>query len=191
MTMAADPLAIRKADMRREMRAARHRFVAPGAPQIAPPAAFLARLSRRPVIASYLPVGAEADPAALVAAARAAGCALALPHVVDITLPMRFLAWDGAQPLENGPYGVTQPPRHAAHLIPDIILVPLVAFDAQCHRLGQGGGFYDRALADLPGAWRLGVAWSVQQVSGVPVDRRDVPLHGVVTERDYFNGASS
>ncbi|MYE07975.1 MAG: 5-formyltetrahydrofolate cyclo-ligase, partial [Acidimicrobiaceae bacterium] len=68
----------------------------------------------------------------------------------------------------------------------DAVLVPLTAFDGRCHRLGQGGGFYDRALASLPsGRHRpaaIGVAYSFQQVADVPQDRWDVPLDAVATD---------
>jgi 5-formyltetrahydrofolate cyclo-ligase len=175
-----------KAALRRRMRALRRDFVATTPDPIGPPPAFLARLPSRPVVASYLPVGSEADPAPLVEQARRHGCTIALPWVGPIPGLMRFLTWTADTALEPGPHGLTQPPANAPECVPDIVLVPLVAFDARCHRLGQGAGYYDRALAKLPYAWRLGVAWSVQQAPSVPVDRRDVPLHGVATERSYF-----
>ncbi|WP_231621588.1 5-formyltetrahydrofolate cyclo-ligase [Sphingomonas sp. 37zxx] len=162
-----------------------------GGETIAPPPAYLARLTPGTIVASYIPLGSEADPTALVAAALTNGCTLALPHVISRQAPMRFLEWNPARPLERGIYGLQQPPADARELAPDIVLVPLVAFDSALHRLGQGAGYYDRALASLPAAWRLGVAWSVQQVSQVPVDPWDVPLHGVVTERSVkFAGDS-
>ncbi|UUL83282.1 5-formyltetrahydrofolate cyclo-ligase [Sphingomonas qomolangmaensis] len=157
-----------------------------GGRKILPPPAYLARLTPGTIVAAYIPLGSEADPAALIAAARASRCTLALPHVIDRTTPMRFLEWHPAAPLEPGIFGLQQPPATAREVAPDIVLVPLVAFDAALHRLGQGAGYYDRALAGLPDAWRLGIAWSVQQVPQVPVDPWDIPLHGVVTERSVF-----
>ncbi|UZK70982.1 5-formyltetrahydrofolate cyclo-ligase [Sphingomonas sp. S1-29] len=157
-----------------------------GGQKILPPPAYLARLTPGAIVASYIPLGSEADPAALIDAALAHGCTLALPHVIDRANPMRFLEWHPATPLEPGIFGLRQPPATARDVAPDIVLVPLVAFDPTLHRLGQGAGYYDRALAGLPDAWRLGIAWSVQQVPQVPVDPWDVPLHGVVTERSVF-----
>ncbi|MFZ8396223.1 5-formyltetrahydrofolate cyclo-ligase, partial [Staphylococcus aureus] len=65
---------------------------------------------------------------------------------------------------------------------PDIILTPMLAFDAKLDRLGQGAGYYDRAFATFPDAWRIGVAWSVQQVESLPTEAWDMPLHAVITE---------
>ncbi|WP_448502089.1 5-formyltetrahydrofolate cyclo-ligase [Sphingomonas sp.] len=180
-----------KAALRRRMRSMRREFIASPPQPVRPPAPFVARLPSRPVVASYLPVGSEADPAPLVEQARRHGCAIALPWVGSMPGVMRFLAWDAGTALETGPHGLVQPPADTAECAPDIVLVPLLAFDARCHRLGQGAGYYDRALAMLPDAWRLGVAWSVQQVPSVPVDCWDIPLHGVVTEREYFERPAS
>jgi 5-formyltetrahydrofolate cyclo-ligase len=133
-----------------------------------------------------MPLGSEADPGPLAAAAREAGCRLALPHVTGRAAPMRFLAWDAAAPLATGPYGLLQPAAGAAEMRPDIVLTPLLGFDRAGHRLGQGAGYYDRAFALLPRAWRVGVAWSVQQVDACPVDPWDVPLHAIATESDWI-----
>jgi 5-formyltetrahydrofolate cyclo-ligase len=67
-------------------------------------------------------------------------------------------------------------------LIPDMLLIPLLAFDANGGRLGYGGGFYDRTLAALPGRFRLGCAFAAQQVDSVPVGPYDIRLDAVATE---------
>jgi 5-formyltetrahydrofolate cyclo-ligase len=69
---------------------------------------------------------------------------------------------------------------------PDLILTPLVAFDRSLARLGQGAGHYDRAFARYPLARRIGVAFSVQEVERLPTDAWDVPLHAIVTEREWI-----
>lgn len=176
-----------KPALRARMRAARDAF-APLVPQIAVPGDYIDRLQPGIIIASYIPLGTEADPAPLVEAALVAGCTIALPHVVDRGTPMRFLRWAPGDALEPGRYGLRQPSTAALEIDPDIVLVPLLAFDSRLHRLGQGAGYYDRALARLSGAWRIGIAWSVQQVAAVPVDRWDVALHGVATECAFHNG---
>ncbi len=109
------------------------------------------------------------------------GCRLALPHVTDRATPIRFLLWNPGDPLVPGPFGLSQPenPHEVAH---DVILTPLIGFDARLNRLGQGAAHYDRAFARYPDAWRVGVAWSVQQVPAIPTDIWDVPLHAVITE---------
>lgn len=150
------------------------------------PAAFLAMLQGARTIASYMPVGAEADPAPFTVAARKAGLAVALPHVIDRATPLRFLNWDGIAPLVTGPFGLRQPLPAAPPATPDIILTPLVAFDARGNRLGQGAGHYDRAFAEFPDARRIGIAWSVQQVDALAPDAWDIPLHAIATELDWI-----
>lgn len=173
-----------KAALRTLMRAARRRFAPAGPIRVAP--AFLQRLRPGLVVASYRPVGGEADPAPLEEAATAGGCALALPRVEGGAAPLRFLAWSPGRPLEAGPFGLDQPPADALDLAPDIILTPLVAFDRTCGRLGQGAGYYDRAFILHRDSWRVGVAWSVQEVPRVPVDPWDVPCHAVATEKEWI-----
>jgi 5-formyltetrahydrofolate cyclo-ligase len=64
---------------------------------------------------------------------------------------------------------------------------PLVGFDRSGNRLGQGGGFYDRAFAAFPSARRIGIAWSVQEVDMLPVDSWDEQLHSVITEHERID----
>lgn len=178
-----DPRREEKATLRRQMRAAREVFPPTS---ITPPTEIAERLQRPGIIASYLPMGNEPDPAPIVAAALAAGWRHAVPHVVKRELPMRFLEWRPGDPVALGPMRLRQPLADAPELAPDIILTPLVAFDRALNRLGQGAGFYDRAFAALPSALRVGIAWSIQEVPGLPVDEWDMPLHGVVTERGWI-----
>ncbi|SEN22358.1 5-formyltetrahydrofolate cyclo-ligase [Sphingomonas gellani] len=152
---------------------------------VPPPSPFVSRLRPGLIVASYHPVGGEADPAALVAAARDAGCAMALPHVIDRETPLRFLQWDGGA-LSAGPFGLSQPASIAQEVPPDIILTPLVGFDRRGNRLGQGAGHYDRAFAAYPAAWRIGIALSVQEVEALTPDPWDVPLHAVATEKEWI-----
>ena len=173
-----------KAILRARLRAERNAFT-PNLP-LTVADAFLARLAPGLVVATYHPVGSEADPAPLVAAALAAGCTLALPHVLDRATPLRFLVHDAARPLHAGPFGLRQPAVDTTEVEPAIILAPLVGFDRRGNRLGQGAGHYDRAFAAHPHAWRVGVALSVQEVDALPADPWDVPLHAVVTEREWI-----
>ncbi|MDR6789940.1 5-formyltetrahydrofolate cyclo-ligase [Sphingomonas sp. BE138] len=176
-----------KQQMRAAARAARDAFVRTAHPPIRVDPGFLAMLSAGLTIASYVPIGSEADPAPLEHAAIAAGCTLALPHVVDRATPLRFLRWMSDEPLSPGPFGLRQPRREAEERAPDLVLTPLVAFDRDLNRLGQGAGHYDRAFAAYPDALRIGVAWSVQQVEALPADLWDVPLHAIVTEQQWIS----
>lgn len=173
-----------KLALRARLRAVRDGF-APMAP-IRLAAAFADRLRPGLIVASYRPLGSEADPTPLADAARAAGCALALPHVTTRAAPLRFLSWDPSQPLERGAFGLLQPVADAPEVSPDIILTPLVGFDDAGNRLGQGAGHYDRAFAAHPNAWRVGIAWSVQRVAALPADPWDMPLHAIATESDWI-----
>lgn len=167
-------------------RATRAAFVASPHPDIVVSDAYLTMLSRGLTVASYVPVRGEADPTLLARAAVAAGCVIALPHVVDRATPLRFLAWDTEAALVAGPMGLHQPAESAAELAPDIVLTPLVAFDRRLNRLGQGAGYYDRAFTRFPDARRIGVAWSVQEVATVPTDPWDVALHAIATELEWI-----
>lgn len=173
---------IDKRALRARIRAERDAFFARSPAPIEAPAPLLALLKPGLIITSYMPIGSEADPRYLTAAAIASGCHLALPHITTREAPMRFLEWDGRSALVEGRYGLSQPPGDAQAVQPDIILTPLLAFDAKLDRLGQGAGYYDRAFAAFPDAWRIGVAWSVQQVETLPTEAWDMPLHAVITE---------
>ncbi|WP_445192547.1 5-formyltetrahydrofolate cyclo-ligase [Sphingomonas sp. Tas61C01] len=174
---------IDKTSLRATLRAARERS---DRGTLIVPDTFRARLRRGLVVTSYVPVGSEADPAPLNAAALDAGCTLALPHVVGREQPMRFLAWAPGDALVPGRFGLSQPADTAAECTPDIILAPLLGFDRCGNRLGQGAGYYDRAFARYPHAWRIGVALAVQEVDSVPTDAWDVPLHAIVTELEWI-----
>lgn len=173
-----------KRAMRSRMRTLRRGFcMAGGVPAIELPAFLRAKIRPDMVVSAYLPVRFEADPLPMLEHAVDLGARPAMPYLADKVSPMRFLAWNTGDPLETSWFGANQPPADSPELAPDIILTPLLAFDAALHRLGQGGGHYDRAFARYPEALRIGVAWSVQQVPAVPMEPWDVPLHAVVTER--------
>ena len=172
--------------LRARMRAERDAFAMRCDAMIAPPQPFLDRLVPGTIVASYIAIGSEADPTPLAAAARAAGCTLALPHVFGRHDRMRFLLWREDDPLIAGPLGLRQPADTCTEVTPAIILTPLVAFDDNLNRLGQGAGHYDRAFAANPDAWRLGIAWSAQRILSIETQDWDMPLNAVVTERDFF-----
>ncbi len=173
-----------KLALRARLRAVRDGFDRAGSVPV--PAAYRARLSSGLIVASYVAVGSEANPTPFASAAIDAGCTLALPHVTRRTEPMRFLRWDGAAPLQAGPFNLLQPAADAAECRPDIVLTPLLGFDREGNRLGQGAGYYDRALAAHPDAWRVGIALSVQEVDALSVDPWDMPLHAIATETEWI-----
>lgn len=173
---------LEKPALRARLRADRDQFAAESSTAILTPEAFVERIRGGMIVATYCAVGSEADPSQLAAAAAAAGCALALPFVIDRAAPIRFLAWQLGEPLVAGPFNLRQPDPASPEVAPDVILTPLVGFDRRLNRLGQGAGHYDRAFARYESAWRVGVAWSVQEVPAIPADIWDVPLHAIITE---------
>ena len=137
------------------------------------------------IVALYRAMGSEMDTDALAAALEAAGRRLCLPVVVQRDAPMEFRAWSPGEPLELDEAGVPAPFPLAGIVQPDLILTPLLAFDAHGGRLGQGGGYYDRTFAALPDVVRIGFAYAGQEVERLPVEAHDIRLHGVLTERGY------
>ena len=119
------------------------------------------------------------------------GRTLALPWFAERGDEMKFRLWldphdeDG---LEAGPYGMMQPLADAPEVLPDTVFVPLLGFTAQCDRLGQGGGHYDRWLAANPQARTMGLAWDCQLVDSLPVEAHDVRLGAVVTPTRFYEG---
>jgi len=138
-------------------------------------------------IAGYVPIASEASPLKLLKAAENAGCDIALPHVTNRTAPMRFLRWKSEESLISGPFGLQQPAQDNPVVTPDIVLVPLVAFDRALNRLGQGAAHYDRALSVLGGAIAIGIAWSIQEQAALDVEAWDVPLDAILTEKEWIS----
>ncbi|MFO1259780.1 MAG: 5-formyltetrahydrofolate cyclo-ligase [Sphingomonadaceae bacterium] len=146
-------------------------------------------LARRDIIALYAQVNDEAPALRLAEALLAAGKTLCLPRAIDRIGTMEFRAWSPGDVLEEGPFATRHPSSDAPLVHPQAIIAPLLAFDGKLMRLGQGGGYYDRAFARYEDALRIGLAWSVQQMEEVPADPWDMPLHLVITERSLIEAA--
>lgn len=131
------------------------------------------------IAAGYVPFRSEIDPLPLMQALADAGARLALPRMEGEHLVLHAFAFGDA--LVAGPYGILEPPLEAPVVTPDIILTPLLAFDAKGGRLGYGKGFYDRLFAMHPQALRFGLAFTEQEVEKVPRAAHDAPLHLVLT----------
>ncbi|MEJ0026907.1 MAG: 5-formyltetrahydrofolate cyclo-ligase [Rhizomicrobium sp.] len=133
------------------------------------------------VVAGYFPFRDEADPRALMAALAAKGHRLALPSV-EPGRPLTFRAWKMGDAMHASAFGIPEPLPSAPEAVPDLVLVPLLAFDTTGHRLGYGGGFYDRTLAALKDVTAIGVAYAGQEVAALPREAHDHPLDAVITE---------
>ncbi|MBR1272352.1 5-formyltetrahydrofolate cyclo-ligase [Bradyrhizobium sp. AUGA SZCCT0222] len=142
------------------------------------------------VVSGYSPIRNEIDPAPLMRKLAEAGARLALPAVMARGKSLAFRAWSGNDRLMLGPLGIPEPSPAAAELIPDIMLVPLAAFDAAGHRIGYGAGHYDFTLEHLRKAKAIvavGAAFAVQQIKAVPAQPHDVALDFVLTEKKVFD----
>lgn len=149
----------------------------------------LASLAAPPSTAAlYLPLGSEIDTGPLAAELVRRGLALCLPRVDAVDSPMSFRAWTLGGAVEPDQQGCSAPLHTAATVEPDLVFMPLIAFDAEGGRLGQGGGYYDRTLAALADRRPvvIGLAFAGQQVDRVPCDPHDQKLDGILTERGYM-----
>lgn len=137
------------------------------------------------VVSGFWPMRSEVDVRPLMFALRESGARLCLPAILDkTTIVFRELV-RGAPMVEMG-FGTVGPHEEAEVLDPAVMLVPLAAFDARGHRIGYGGGYYDRAIERLHKAGKppllIGVAFDCQQVERVPEEPHDVILANLLTE---------
>lgn len=139
------------------------------------------------IIAGYSPIRGELDVIPALTELAANGHTACLPVIIQKDAPLIFRAWQPEAPLTQGAYGISTPPASAAQLIPDIILVPLLAFDAAGNRLGYGGGYYDRTIHALRmrknAVQIIGVGYSIQQTTQLPAEIYDEKLDYALTEK--------
>ena len=137
------------------------------------------------IIAAFWPIRTEIDPIPLMAALCRKGATSCLPVTPEEGKPLTFHQWDIGTPLADGPYHTKEPFGDTPIVTPDLILAPLLAFDAGCWRLGYGGGFYDRTIAALEAAGHqphlVGIAFDESQVSHVPTGPYDKALSAILT----------
>lgn len=142
------------------------------------------------IVSGYLAIRSEIDPLPLMQRLAQLGVRLALPVVSGKGNALVMRAWDGAQSLTSGVWGLQEPPSQAKAVDPDVLLVPLLAFDRSGHRIGYGAGYYDLTLKDLRGrkpVVAIGLAFAAQEIAGVPATNRDEPLDLVLTEREVID----
>jgi 5-formyltetrahydrofolate cyclo-ligase len=143
-------------------------------------------MPRGAVISAYWPLDGELDPRPAMERLARRGHELALPRMQGRLQPLRFHRWGLDDRLVEGPFRVMEPSETEPVLRPDVVLVPLLAFDRAGRRLGYGAGFYDRTLAalraEMPGLLAVGVAFAGQELGEVPNGPNDEALDGVVTE---------
>jgi 5-formyltetrahydrofolate cyclo-ligase len=137
-------------------------------------------------VSGFYPYQAEINVLPLLARLVSEGWRTALPIVMAKGAALTFRAWAPGEPTGRGIWDIHIPLETAAELQPDVLLVPMLAFDRRGYRLGYGGGFYDRTLAELrklKPVVAIGVAYAMQEMDEVPTAAYDEPLDWILTER--------
>jgi 5-formyltetrahydrofolate cyclo-ligase len=136
------------------------------------------------VVSGFSPIGDEIDPLPLLVRLAEEGHRLCLPVIVAKGAPLVFRSWTPADPTRDAVWGIREPLPSAPAMDPDVLLVPLLAFDARGHRLGYGGGFYDRSIARLRALKpiiTIGIAFDEQRFEHMPHTGEDQALDWVLT----------
>ena len=142
-------------------------------------------------VAGYLPIRSEIDPRPAMLALLGLGYRVAVPVIEGPERPLAFRLWSPEARTERGAFGVEVPVGGEA-AEPEVLLVPLLAFDARGHRLGYGGGFYDRTIAGLRARGEIdafGLAYAAQEIPAVPDAETDMRLDAIVTEAGILRPA--
>lgn len=186
-----------KAELRRSARAIRAEHVS-SLPQNLralvlnrPPAPVLSMIPEEATVGLYYPSGDEAPPLGWGRWLSEHDRAIALPWFGARDAAMTFRTWANPwddEDLALGPWRALQPHADAEEVVPDVVVVPLLAFTADGHRLGQGGGHYDRWLAAHPQVTAIGLAWDCQLVDTLPIEPHDHALRAVVTPTRIYEG---
>jgi 5-formyltetrahydrofolate cyclo-ligase len=192
-----DPTTEQKTALRRDALARRDALPAPE--RAAAAAAVAARPFPVPIVpgaivSGYSPLKSEFNPVPLMRKLSDAGAQLALPVVAGRGKPLVMRAWTFGAPLAAGVWGIREPKADAPEVAPDILLVPLLAFDRAGHRIGYGAGYYDmtiKALRAQKPVVAVGLAFVAQEVGTVPATPRDARLDLVLTEREVIDFRNS
>ena len=136
------------------------------------------------VVGAYHALPDESDPALLLERLVELGCHVAYPRVVGKGLPLEFHRVPDGEVLAPGAFGIHEPLDIWPRAVPQVLLVPLLAFDGHGHRLGYGGGFYDRTIA-LLNVPAIGIAYAGQETNTLPAEAHDARLDAVLTEKGF------
>jgi 5-formyltetrahydrofolate cyclo-ligase len=142
------------------------------------------------LVSGFSPIGSEINPLPLMRRLAQRGARLALPVVIGRGRPLALREWALGEPLGKGQWGIREPHADAPAVDPDVLLVPLAAFDRAGHRIGYGAGYYDLTLAGLRARKPIvavGLAYAAQEIAAVPATPRDARLDLVLTEREIID----
>ena len=146
-------------------------------------------LSAGTIVSGFMPLKSEINPIPLMRRLVDGGVSLALPVVCGRGRPLQMRAFAFGDSLVPGVWGIREPKPEAPQVLPDVLLVPLLAFDRRGHRLGYGAGYYDLTIASLRAqgsVLAVGIAFAAQEVVQVPATARDQRLDLVLTEREVI-----
>ena len=141
-------------------------------------------------VSGFMPLKSEISPLPLMHKLAGDGAQLALPRIVSRGSPLSMRAWEFGAPLDRGQWGIREPTLDAPEVEPDILLVPLLAFDRAGYRIGYGAGYYDMTLARLrarKSVTAVGIAFAAQEVPEIPKTPGDERLDLVLTEREAID----
>lgn len=151
---------------------------------------FPVRIAPGTIVSGFFPIRSEINPLPLMRRLAAAGAGLALPVVAGRGKPLILRAYAFGDPLISGQWGIREPAADAPEAIPDVMLVPLAAFDRTGHRIGYGAGYYDMTIAKvraLKSVTAIGMAFAAQEIPRVPATPRDERLDLVLTELEVID----
>ncbi len=142
------------------------------------------------IVSGYSPMKSEFNPVPLMRVLADAGATLALPVTPKRGNPLIMRRWAFGDELASGVWGIREPKPEAPEVFPDIMLVPLAAFDRSGHRIGYGAGYYDMTMARIRGmkpVTTIGLAFAVQEIGKVPATLFDQQLDLVLTENELID----
>jgi 5-formyltetrahydrofolate cyclo-ligase len=142
------------------------------------------------IVSGFSALKSEINPVPLMRKLADQGAQLALPVVAAKGKPLIMRAWSFGEPLDSGVWGIREPKAGAPEVAPDILIVPLLAFDRTGNRIGYGAGYYDMTIAKLRAmkpTVAIGIAYAAQEIAEIPVTPRDARLDLVLTEREIID----
>jgi 5-formyltetrahydrofolate cyclo-ligase len=188
-----DTVSIQKAELRSDAQTRRDALPADARKAAAEAIAarkFQLTIAPGATVSGFMPLKSEINPLPLLQKLAEAGARLALPAIAGRGKPLIMRAWEFGAPLDRGQWGIREPKPEALEVEPDILLVPLLAFDRAGYRLGYGAGYYDMTihrLRALKPVTAVGIAFAAQEVPKIPTTPRDERLNFVLTEREVID----
>ena len=151
---------------------------------------FPVKFERGTIVSGFSPMRSEINPVPLMRKLADAGATLALPAIAGRGKPLIMRAWTFGEQLASGQWGIREPVPGAREVAPDVLIVPLAAFDRGGHRIGYGAGYYDMTINALRAKKKvtaIGIAFAAQEIPQVPATQRDARLDLVLTERETID----